>query len=145
MAFKFRSTLCRLPAVSCLLLTAYFLLLAGCGPEHPETAGVTGKITYQGKAVTEGKIMFYPESGRAAVGTISEDGSYQLTTFDEGDGALLGKHRVTITANQVTGGPAQPKTFKEELALATQKSSPHSGLPVMTWLVPEEYSERLTR
>ena len=140
MRFKRRSTHCPLPTAHCLLL----MLLAGCGSGRPETAAVAGKISYQGKAVTAGKIMFYPESGRPAVGTIQADGSYQLTTFDEGDGAVLGKHQVTITASRTTGGPAQPKTFEEELALAGKKSAPLSGQPVVTWLVPEEYSQRHT-
>ncbi len=120
------------------------LLLPGCGPDRPETATVTGKVTFRGSPVSAGKIMFYPETGRAAVGTISADGTYRLTTFDSGDGAILGKHQVTITASKVTGGPPQPKTFQDELKLARQKPAKATTPPKVVWLVPKEYSQRNT-
>jgi len=43
------------------------------------------------------------------MGTIEPDGSYRLTTFDSGDGALLGRHRVTIEATRIVRAPL-PKT-----------------------------------
>ena len=135
---------CWHPRVSCSAVALCCLLLAGCGPDRPERATVTGKVTFRGAPVPEGKIMFYPETGRAAVGTITPDGTYHLTTFDPGDGAVLGRHQVTITATKVTGGPPQPKTFKDELKLATQKPKPGATSPKVVWLVPKEYSQRNT-
>lgn len=62
----------------------------GCGSGHPETFPVAGKITYDGQPVTQGTVVFYPEEGQPAMGTIAADGSYRLTTFEDGDGAAAG-------------------------------------------------------
>ena len=51
--------------------------------------------------------------GPSRPGALGPDGGYTLTTFRDGDGALLGKHRVTIEAKQVSG-PPPPKSFTEE-------------------------------
>ena len=42
------------------------VLLSGCG--GPRVARVTGRVTYAGNPVTAGKILFYPASGRMALG-----------------------------------------------------------------------------
>jgi len=119
------------------------LLLAGCGSGRPETVPVSGKITYDGKPVTEGKIVFHPEQGRSASGQIGPDGSYTLTTFDKGDGAVLGKHRVTIKSTRVTG-PQQPKSFAEEVAQGQQKDAKPSPGGQVQWLVPAKYAAKKT-
>jgi hypothetical protein len=77
-------------------------LTLGCGPKeepHPETVPVQGKVTYQGKPVTQGTITFQPDTGQPASGEIQNDGSYQLTTFAPKDGAVPGHHKVMIIAN----------------------------------------------
>jgi len=118
-------------------------LLIGCGgSDHEETAPVTGKITFQGASVTKGRIAFYPPKGRPAMGSIQGDGTYSLTTFDQGDGALLGNHRVTITANEAVGGPPPPASFEDEIKQAGKTSS--QALAKIVWLVPQEYSNRKT-
>ena len=120
------------------------LLLAGCGSGHPETAPVSGKITYDGNPVTQGKIVFYPEHGRSATGQIGPDGSYTLTTFDQGDGAVLGKHRVTIKSTRVTGQEQLPKSFAEEVAQGQKKDAKPAPGAQVQWLVPKEYSTKET-
>jgi hypothetical protein len=76
------------------------LCLAGCsGESRFETAAVQGKITYRGKPLSSGTIMFVPKDDRpSAVGEIQPDGVYRLTTYRENDGAVLGDHAVMITA-----------------------------------------------
>jgi hypothetical protein len=73
----------------------------GCGEEieRPETFPVQGRVTYQGKPVPRGTITFQSDDGQAAVGEIQPDGSYRLSTFEEGDGAVLGHHKVYIIAD----------------------------------------------
>ena len=108
-----------------------------------ESAGdraVSGRVTYQGKPVPLGQIVFYPEKGRPATGSIGSDGSYRLTTFVTGDGAMLGRYRVTIEAMRTTRGGARPKTLEDELHGVGQGS----GQAVMEWLVPEKYSRQET-
>lgn len=73
----------------------FLLLLASCAERHPKTAPVKGTITYQGKRVPQGSIMFQPLEGPAATGNI-RNGDYVLKTFAADDGAILGNHKVTI-------------------------------------------------
>jgi hypothetical protein len=120
-------------------LAAALLAAVGCSPAP--TAEVTGTVTVGGKPVPEGRIAFYPHNGRAAVGTIGRDGRYTLTTFADGDGALLGPHKVTIDARRVTMAAAapEPKSLEEELA---GKGKLLGGpRPVVEWLVPAKYAE----
>ncbi len=74
----------------------------GCGgPKdiHPETVPVQGKVTYKGAPVPQGTITFQSDSGQPATGKIQPDGTYRLSSFAEGDGAVPGHHRVMIVAN----------------------------------------------
>ena len=110
----------------------------GCGSGHPETFPVAGKITYDGQPVTQGTVVFYPEEGRSAMGTIAADGSYRLTTFEDGDGALPGRHTVTITA--IAQSASAPASMEEEMEHGMLGSMEGS----IRWLVPERYSRRET-
>ncbi|MBN1394170.1 MAG: hypothetical protein JW959_04035 [Pirellulales bacterium] len=115
---------------------AALAMFSGCGPDRPTTAPVGGKITYQGKPVAEGTIIFYPKHGRLAIGKIGPDGAYRLTTFTSNDGAAPGLYVVTIEAKQVSGG-YQPKSLEDELKKGF-------GAPTIIWLAPQIYAERET-
>ena len=70
-------------------------------------AQVTGKVTYNGKPLEIGEVVFNPVSGETettgqpASGTLGSGGYYRLSTFDDGDGAVLGDHIITIKSNEV--------------------------------------------
>jgi hypothetical protein len=118
--------------------------LAGCGSGRPQTAKVEGKVTYAGQPVTFGEITFYPRQGRSATGRIQADGTYRLTTFSEGDGALLGQHTVTIKAVKFPEPANQPKSMNEEIARDLKgggRQGPHAQ---PHWLVPSRYAQRDT-
>lgn len=84
------------------------LAVAGCSgdPNVPKLGKVYGKVTYKGKAVEGGHVVFTPAAGKggatgqAATGEIESDGTYDLTTFNTGDGAILGQHIVTVTITE---------------------------------------------
>jgi len=63
--------------------------------------------------LTSGIVTFTPITGKGgkggyvATGEVESDGTYVLTTFDTGDGAILGQHAVTVVARQ--GGPESLK------------------------------------
>jgi hypothetical protein len=58
---------------------------------------VKGRVTYRGKPLTKGSITFEPtDGGREARGTIGPDGTFVMTTDQDGDGALIGVHRVSV-------------------------------------------------
>src|SRR5689334_16609887 len=94
----------RLAAIT-LPVVLTFAFVAGCGSGRPTVALVRGQVTIDGKPVKAGRVMFYPVEGRAATGPIQPDGNYTLTTYDAGDGALLGSHKVTIQATELVGPP----------------------------------------
>ena len=89
---------------------------SGCGgdPTLPTLGKVSGKVTYQGKPVDAGHIVFTPaagkgsETGQSATGEIGSGGSYNMTTFNTGDGAILGEHVVTVELRKA-GEDAYPK------------------------------------
>lgn len=83
-------------------LSVFAALLSGCGGGEYDTAPVTGTVTFNGRPVTTGQIRFVPQgespdavlTGKPAQGKVQSDGTFVLTTYEEGDGAVIGKHRV---------------------------------------------------
>jgi hypothetical protein len=102
---------------------AAVVVLAGCGKSGPKTAVVRGTVTYKGKPVPNGSVLFVPDGGPTATGEIGPDGSYTLTTFKKGDGAVLGPHKVIISATQDMGDRL-----------------PEDRSPMPPPIVPEKYS-----
>jgi hypothetical protein len=132
-------------AVLPLLVGLTVFALSGCG--GPRVARVSGKVTRGGKPVPQGTITFYTEGGRAAIGQIGADGTYTLTTFQPGDGALVGPHRVVIHATRVGAGSlVSPKNIEEELELSRKGANGGKILVAgkVEWLVPERYSQLST-
>lgn len=119
-------------------------LLAGCGDGRPERVPVTGRVTYQGEPVTNGTIYFWPDDGPQARGNIAPDGSYRLRTFEKSDGAVLGRHTVTIEAKEVTAAGPEPQSMEEEFELFSDPNTEALPAPRVRWLVPERYADRST-
>lgn len=104
------------------------LVLLGCGDgSQVDTAPVAGTVTANGEPVAGGSLTFTPAadgdkilSGKPATAIVQEDGSYVLTTYEAGDGAVVGKHKVSYTpalgggshsqepAGGHAGAPARP-------------------------------------
>jgi hypothetical protein len=99
----------------------------GGGGEFP-TATVSGAVTYDGKPVKGGSITFSPvadgeqEAGKPASGMVKEDGTYELSTYGEGDGAVIGKHTVSYSP------PVAEPTPTPTGGHAQQSVSPYGGL-----------------
>ena len=81
----------------------------GCGGSGlvlPPLGKVRGTVAHNGKPLTSGTVTFTPitgkgaEGGHVATGEVESDGSYVLTTFDTGDGAVLGQHAVSVVAHE---------------------------------------------
>lgn len=104
--------------------------VCGCGTEaeeFPETFPVTGKVSLRGEPLSKGAISFVPTNGRPATANIEADGTYRLSTFKPGDGAVPGPYRVTISAMDTD--PMQ---------------MPRPGDPPPKSLVPKKYSKTAT-
>jgi hypothetical protein len=87
----------------CFLILALFgvVFAGGCGSRM---AKVKGRVTCNGQPFPNASVTFSPiptseadrDPGRAAGGGTDGDGRYVLTTQRQGDGIIVGKHRVTI-------------------------------------------------
>ncbi|MHC5541800.1 hypothetical protein ACYOEI_26580, partial [Singulisphaera rosea] len=75
----------------------------GCWSDNGlNLARVSGKVTVKGQPATKGTVFFMPDEskgtvGPAAVGSLTADGSFVMSTESAGDGALVGQHMVGIT------------------------------------------------
>jgi hypothetical protein len=89
------------------------VLLPGCGGRP--MARVKGRVTCNGKPVASAALTFSPvpqsegdlEAGKPATGFSDADGKYVLSTYKAHDGALVGKHRVTVALDDAN--PARCK------------------------------------
>lgn len=78
--------------------------LAGCGDGRPPRVPVSGRVLIDGKPVSNGFIRVEPSNARPAVGKLSGDGSFELTTFEPGDGVVPGRHPVAVIAIESENG-----------------------------------------
>lgn len=117
-------------AEAAALLTA--IVLAGCGrTDGPQVEPVSGTVYYGGEPLAEAIVVFSPVSGeRKASATTDDEGRFELSTFGNGDGAIVGEHVVTI----VKRGPRKlPPVGTPGRGMPGGPSAP--GDP----LIPEKY------
>lgn len=87
------------PTFRIFLLASTCFLISGCGNPHElETARVEGVVSYNGTPITKGLVVFIPAKGKRATGKIDGEGRFSLTTYSDGDGAIVGAHKVGIIA-----------------------------------------------
>jgi hypothetical protein len=85
--------------VWCALTLVAAVWCVGCGGR---TASVQGRVKFKDgsdvAALANYEVSFeHQESKTSATGPIGPDGTFTVSTFGSGDGALPGKHRVAIT------------------------------------------------
>jgi hypothetical protein len=124
-----------LPAL--LIATAIAGALAGCRPPgSAPTVPAAGRLTYQGKPLANIDVVFTPTQGRRGSGTTDAQGRFQISTFARGDGAVPGRHRVTLwpagpLSGQLDENPAARENAAEpQLPFPKRYSSPDSDLIV---------------
>lgn len=89
--------------ITLLSWTGILLIVAqGCHRSPGALTPVTGRISYQGRPLTTGTIVFVPdisrgETGPAGYAKIRPDGTYVLQTTD-GPGVPAGWYRITVTS-----------------------------------------------
>ena len=124
------------------LLGIAAFVLGGCGKEITyEHARVHGKVTYNGKPVTFGSVLFMPVEApkegsiQPASGSILPDGTYELASQST-PGAILGEHKVLVIA--VDGGKSedQPKNADNSPSPANKKT-----VRAYKSAIPKKYSE----
>jgi hypothetical protein len=110
-------------SISIYTLALSIIILSGCSKPGPQLIEVRGKVTYQGKPVTQGSISFSPKSSaigglRPAQGGIKSDGSFEMQSLPGKKGVQPGEYLVAI--NSYTGSFIEgdvvyivPKRFSE--------------------------------
>lgn len=129
------------------LFTAVLLLAGGCSPAGPVFLPVTGRVLYDGKPLTTGRVIFRPDAGRGngwsgeANGELNDQGSYTLKSGDR-VGVPAGWYTVVVFSMK------DPNTQKPpEWLIPTRYTDPtRSGLwvEVKDNQGPEAYEVRLT-
>lgn len=118
-------------------------LVIGCSGDD-RVATVHGTVTLDGAPVSDASVTFMPkEGGRPAFGITEADGTYTLTTFEDGDGAMVGNHVVTVTAVDEEVNTKVEAAVEEHGSLA-EVMHPNRRSPKQTWRVPQVYSESET-
>ena len=107
MSKQFASPRCRF-TISAMILVA----IAACAltwfiwTVRSKTALVSGQVAFNGQPVSNGQIVFLPQSpaGQKAMSQII-GGKYSLTSFVPADGAMPGSYNVVIVS------PSVPRKF----------------------------------
>lgn len=100
--------------------TALFLMgiaLVGCASSGPEIAYVSGRVTMDGKPLSNATVVFIPDNGRPAGATTDAEGQYVLNFAEGRKGAIPGTNTIRIMtlrdADQDENGktiPGSPET-----------------------------------
>lgn len=125
-------------AIGLPLLAVIAALCFGCaGNDQPMP--VSGKVTVNGTPVANAGIVFHPKDGkgRPAMAETAEDGTYRLTTFKAGDGALKGEYQVTLVWEEPVhpylalrdGAPQKEALRQEYLAWKEKHKEQPSPIP----------------
>src|SRR5262245_53617090 len=91
-----------MPIPRLVIVVAACALVAGCSG-RPTLAKVKGTVTLDGKPLPFGTVTFEAKGVRPATGKIVNGEIVEVTTYDPGDGAPVGEHRVAVTANAEPG------------------------------------------
>jgi len=124
---------------------ATVFLAAGCGDGKKKLAKVSGVVKLDGKALDGASVVFHPaDGGRPSTGTTGADGHFTLTTYNSGDGAQIGEHKVVITKpNQpdvVAPPPNDPKAMAEAMKDFEARRKAEAGKAKPS-IVPASYGD----
>lgn len=103
---------------SSLLATAVLLgcFLVGCGPSEPDKGPLgtlSGKVTFEGAALTEGTITLARAEGGSGAAELQSDGAFLVT--DRAGGIPVGTYKVAFQPKMVEG-PANPNSPPQMIA-----------------------------
>lgn len=88
-----------------LLLCAFSACtIAGCGSGGENLIAIGGVVELDGKPVANAAVMLHHDAGRTAYAVTAKDGTFKMTTREPGDGALAGRHTVTVSLTIQEGG-----------------------------------------
>jgi hypothetical protein len=122
-----------------LTVGGFLALVSGCDstPEGRQpVANVEVTVTYKGKPVENAVVTYTSPAGPPpAFGKTDANGKSSLSTYEAGDGAVLGSHVVTIVKQEFDN-------VKEDAPQDSPEYKPSPGaspIPVVKNLLPRKY------
>jgi hypothetical protein len=118
------------------LLLGFLILSLGCGPNYKARGTVKGKVTFGGKNLTAGTVMFHGKNNLTGSATVGTDGNYVMTD------APVGDCKVTVTVpkmpprgvEHLKGAPVGPKMPGDTTPDTVGK------IPTQIVPIPDKYS-----
>jgi hypothetical protein len=105
--------------------------------------GITGEVHYNGKPLADAEVVFtHPASGNASWAVTDADGRFSLTTFQPGDGAIIGDNLVTVSKyrNEMIPAPQLPPEAFTDPKNPPPKEIVGRRIPV----IPARYADATT-
>ncbi len=104
------------------------MTLGGCSEAGPKLGLVSGIVTFEGQPVPSAYVVFEPIDPPGAYGAAytREDGQYELRYSRSRDGALVGRHQVTITTTSNEESEAE-KPARRTVTPKGQRARPNGS------------------
>lgn len=114
-------------------LLAVLLVVSGCGSSGP--VQVRGVVKLDGQPVANAAVIFIAQDPgcRDAYGSTNENGEFELSTTNPGDGVQKGKYKVVIQPPG-EGGTYTPFDEPEKTAAPAKPKAPQRAR------IPEKYT-----
>lgn len=125
------------PKPHCLIMLLICGCLTGCsGDANVEnrigTIPTNGVVKLDGVAVGQATVIFHSTDHKvAARGMTNDEGEFSLTTYEQDDGAVPGKHTVTIEK-------------VEQRTTPDPRGEPHPPKVEEIWHLPKRYADAKT-
>ncbi|WP_437221651.1 hypothetical protein SH661x_002415 [Planctomicrobium sp. SH661] len=97
------------------------VIASGCAKDPFRTVPVSGRVTSNGEPVPGVYVVFTPQPGsgreanvpgKSGAGYTDENGKFQLSTYGDGDGAVVATHSVAVLLNTDPSNPHLEKSKK---------------------------------
>lgn len=91
----------------------------GCGGgDKVDLGAVSGVVTMDGEPLSDVIVVFSPEDGNPSSGLTDSEGKYSLSYLGKSDGAIIGKHKVSITTADLSMNETELDSGDADLANA---------------------------
>jgi hypothetical protein len=138
--------LCRQSTRACggLLILGLLILAVGCGPNYKARATVKGMVTFAGKNLTTGSVMFHGQHNLTGSATIDKNGNYICND------APLGDVTITVSVPKVPDGGIgriMPPGMKDKSTKSVDPSGSGKSISIMGDMpsnvvpIPEKYAD----
>ncbi len=133
--------LSKFTGLACTIGLLLFFAIGGCGGHDYPIAPVEGTVTLDGEPLANASVGFEPvrkekgtTAGFGSYGQTDAQGRYRLESVHGDDGAVVGKHRVSISTMRAEEGP------NGEIKIVAPERVPerYQSGDALTFVVPEE-------